>query len=51
MLSKDNFEQIPFAYRIYKTQNSASEKLAERFKRFFGREVIIDFLGVWSVPS
>ena len=51
LLSKDNDEQIPFAYDLYKTHNDKSDKLAERFKNAFAREVVIDFLGVWFVPS
>ncbi|KAH9952519.1 hypothetical protein BC827DRAFT_1367125 [Russula dissimulans] len=52
LLSKDNFEQIPFAYRIYKAKDDSSRDIADRFKKTFAREVIIDFLGVWdTVPS
>ena len=50
LLSKDNVEQVPFAYHLYKTHNPESDGLAERFKRVFAREVVIDFLGVWFVP-
>jgi len=52
LLSKDNVEQIPFAYKVYKTRDDKSEELAARFKKAFGREVKIDFLGVWfaSIP-
>jgi len=48
LLSKDNAEQIPFAYKIYKSHSVKSHKLAERYKQTFGREVKIDFLGVWD---
>jgi uncharacterized protein (DUF2235 family) len=52
LLSKDNVEQISFAYKVYKSRDDKSEVLASRFKKAFGREVKIDFLGVWfvSVP-
>jgi uncharacterized protein (DUF2235 family) len=50
LLSKDNFEQVPFAYKLYKTSNSKSHKLAAHFKRSFSREVTIEFIGVWFVP-
>ena len=51
MLSKDNFEQIPFAYRIFKEQkeDEPSVDITKRFKKTFCREVVIDFLGVWYV--
>ncbi|KAH9953351.1 hypothetical protein BC827DRAFT_1146310 [Russula dissimulans] len=51
LLSKDNFEQIPFAYRIYKAKDDSSRDIADRFKKTFAREVIIDFLGVWYVDT
>ncbi|KAH9953347.1 hypothetical protein BC827DRAFT_139393 [Russula dissimulans] len=51
LLSKDSFEQIPFAYRIFKAQDASSLKIADRFKRTFGRQVIIDFLGVWDTVA
>lgn len=51
LLSKDNDEQISFAYDLYKDPDTKSDKLAERFKNTFARNVVIDFLGVWFVPS
>lgn len=50
LLSKDNVEQTAFAYNVYKTRDDKSEELATRFKKAFGRDVTIDFLGVWFVP-
>lgn len=50
LLYKDNFEQIPFAYKLYKSSKCKSHKLADRFKKAFCRNVPIDFLGVWFVP-
>ncbi|KAH9985076.1 hypothetical protein BJV74DRAFT_878729 [Russula compacta] len=50
-LPNNNFEQIPFAYKLFKSRGSKSHKLADRFKETFGREVIIDFLGVDTVAS
>ena len=49
LLSKDNLEQVNFAYKLYKSSDHGSYKLAVRFKRAFSREVPIEFLGVWSV--
>ncbi len=47
LLSKDNMEQISFAYKLYKSTNSSKEKLVSGFKKTFCRLVPIDFLGVW----
>ncbi|KAF8257840.1 hypothetical protein EI94DRAFT_1774333 [Lactarius quietus] len=49
LLSKDNTEQIPFAYKMYKTSNN--DKLAKGFKAAFSREVPIDFVGVWDTVA
>lgn len=51
LLSKDNLEQIPFAYKLYASSSYRSNELAVRFKKAFSREVPIEFLGVWSVSS
>ncbi|KAI0248622.1 hypothetical protein BJV78DRAFT_1131065 [Lactifluus subvellereus] len=51
LLSKDNFEQIPFAYELYKSSKRKSHKLANRFKKSFCRNVPIDFLGVWDTVA
>jgi hypothetical protein len=51
LLSKDNLEQVHFAYKLYKSSSHGAHKLAVRFKRAFSREVPIEFLGVWSVFS
>ncbi|KAH9979975.1 hypothetical protein BGW80DRAFT_1514339 [Lactifluus volemus] len=51
LLSKDNFEQVAFAYRLYKSSSRKDNKLAARFKRSFSREVPIDFLGVWDTVA
>jgi len=49
LLSKDNNEQIPFAYKIYKTSNN--DDLAKGFKAAFCREVPIEFVGVWDTVA
>ena len=51
LLSKGNSEQIPFAYKVYKSRHKKSEDMASRFKSTFCREVKIDFLGAWFVPK
>ncbi len=49
LLSKDNTEQIPFAYKLYKSSSSSDEALAHGFKETFCRPVPIEFVGVWWV--
>ena len=49
MLTKDNFENIPFAYNLYKSDDRADDDLAGRFKEAFCHIVEIEFLGVWFV--
>jgi hypothetical protein len=49
LLSKDNVEQVPFAYKLYKTTGSSNDILARGFKKTFCRIVPIDFVGVWWV--
>ena len=49
LLSKDNTDQIPFAYKLYKSSSSSGEALARGFKETFCRPVPIDFVGVWWV--
>ncbi|KAI0301178.1 hypothetical protein B0F90DRAFT_1817192 [Multifurca ochricompacta] len=51
LLSKDNLEQIPFAYKLYKDTRPQVNKLAYRFKKSFCREVPIEFLGVWDTVA
>jgi hypothetical protein len=39
LLSKDNTEQIPFAYKLYKSSSSSDDALARGFKETFCRPV------------
>ncbi|KAI0062798.1 hypothetical protein BV25DRAFT_1870219 [Artomyces pyxidatus] len=48
LLSKDNFEQVSFAYKIY---TSTDEDLARGFKEIFSRDVPIEFVGVWDTVA
>jgi hypothetical protein len=45
LLSKDNTEKIPFAYKLYKSSSSSNEALAREFKETFCRPVPIEFVG------
>ena len=47
LLSKDNVEQVPFAYKLYKRTDAAGIALAAGFKQTFSRDVGIEFVGVW----
>jgi hypothetical protein len=47
LLSKDNVEQVPFAYKLYKSTSKSDEDLAQGFKATFSRHVPIEFVGVW----
>jgi uncharacterized protein (DUF2235 family) len=49
LLSRDNTDQIPFAYKLYKSSSSSDDSLARGFKETFCRPVPIDFVGVWWV--
>ena len=49
LLPKDNEQQIPFAYKLYKRQDEEGIALCAGYKRTFCRSVIIEFVGVWYV--
>ncbi|KAH8992428.1 hypothetical protein EDB92DRAFT_1797303 [Lactarius akahatsu] len=49
LLSKDNIEQIPFAYKLYKADDNTD--LSQGFKATFCREVPIEFVGVWDTVA
>ncbi|KAH9030287.1 hypothetical protein EDB84DRAFT_1494683 [Lactarius hengduanensis] len=49
LLSRDNIEQIPFAYELYKSDDNVA--LAQDFKMAFSREVPIEFVGVWDTVA
>ncbi len=40
-------EQIPFAYKLYKSTRPSKMALVSGFKETLCRPVPIDFLGVW----
>ncbi|KAI9443508.1 hypothetical protein H4582DRAFT_2197715 [Lactarius indigo] len=51
LLSKDNHEQVSFAYKLYKSSSHKDDRLAARFKKSFSRKVPIEFLGVWDTVA
>ncbi|KAI9444644.1 hypothetical protein H4582DRAFT_2179150, partial [Lactarius indigo] len=51
LLSKDNTEQIPFAYQLYASDRPDDLGLVDGFKKTFCRNVPIDFVGVWDTVA
>ncbi|PCH40124.1 hypothetical protein WOLCODRAFT_98323 [Wolfiporia cocos MD-104 SS10] len=51
LLPRDNPEQIPFAYKLYKRTDADSVELAAGFKQTFCRDVQIEFVGVWDTVA
>jgi len=49
LLPQSNYEQLPFAYSIYKRSDKEGFELSKQFKRTFSIDVRIKFLGVWYV--
>jgi len=47
LLPRDNEEQIPFAYKLYKRTDEVGRQLAAGYKQTFCTPVTIDFVGVW----
>jgi len=48
LLTKDNLQQVNFAYKMYTRTDKEGIELAAGFKRTFSHDVNIDFLGVWD---
>ena len=44
-----NYQQVPFAYKMYITDDETGWKQSTAFKRAFSINVEIEFVGVWSV--
>ncbi|KAI1793368.1 hypothetical protein LXA43DRAFT_972022 [Ganoderma leucocontextum] len=51
LLPRDNPEQIPFAYKLYKSTDANNVALAAGFKQTFCRDVQIEFVGVWETVA
>jgi len=48
LLTPDNRQQVPFAYKMYTTKTKKGWSQATPFKRAFAIDVKIEFLGVWD---
>ncbi|GJE99327.1 DUF2235 domain-containing protein [Phanerochaete sordida] len=51
LLPKDNPEQLPAAYKLFKNCDEDSRELAAGFKRTFCRSVLVEFMGVWDTVA
>jgi len=51
LLPKDNPEQVPFAYKLYKQTDQKNLDLAHGYKQTFCRAVDIEFVGVWDTVA
>lgn len=51
LLPKDNPEQLPLAYKLFKNTDHNSRELAAGFKKTFCRSVLVEFLGVWDTVA
>ncbi|KAG7088030.1 hypothetical protein E1B28_012066 [Marasmius oreades] len=51
LLPRDNFEQIPFAYKLYKRTDKEGIELAAGFKDTYCTTVTVEFMGVWETVS
>lgn len=51
LLSRDNPEQLPFAYRLFKRTDVAGKTLSAGFKQTFAQNVCVEFMGVWDTVS
>ena len=50
-MGRDNPEQVPFAYKVYKRTDADGEILAAGFKQTFARDVTVEFLGVFDTVA
>ncbi|KAK7037246.1 hypothetical protein VNI00_011237 [Paramarasmius palmivorus] len=48
LLSRDNLEQIPFAYKLYTRTDPEGIQLAQGYKKTYCQNVNVEFMGVWD---
>ncbi|KAF8344878.1 hypothetical protein F5887DRAFT_969295 [Amanita rubescens] len=51
ILSRENLQQVDFAFNIYMTTGPYGYKLSREFKLTFASHVCIDFVGVWDTVA
>ena len=49
LLPAGNFQQVPFAYKMYQRADNIGWEQSNAFKRAFSVDVSIEFIGVWLV--
>lgn len=49
LLPAGNFQQVPFAYKMYKRADDVGWEQSNEFKKAFSVDVTIEFIGVWFV--
>ena len=51
LLPPGNYQQVPFAYKMYTRANECGWLQSKEFKSAFSMDVPIEFIGVWYVSS
>ena len=51
LLPADNWQQVPFAYKMYTRADEIGWKQSNAFKKASSRDVSIQFVGVWYVST
>ena len=51
LLPAGNFQQVPFAYKMYTRADKIGWQQSNEFKKAFCVDVDIEFVGVWYVLS
>jgi hypothetical protein len=51
LLPKSNYQQVPFAYKMYSREDETGWKQSAAFKKAFSINVDIELLAVWCVTS
>ncbi|KAF8625618.1 hypothetical protein AX17_006803 [Amanita inopinata Kibby_2008] len=51
LLPPGNYQQVPFAYKMYTRTDDASWDQSNNFKKTFSIDVDIEFVGVWDTVS
>ena len=49
LLPAGNFQQLPFAYKMFKRADDVGWEQSTEFKKAFAVDVPIEFIGVWFV--
>ncbi|KAG5735872.1 hypothetical protein E4T56_gene3851 [Termitomyces sp. T112] len=51
LLPRDNEQQIPFGYKLYKREDKIGLDLCAGFKKTFCQDVKVEFVGVWDTVA